>query len=723
MHLANAQGNPVFPGPAIERPTIARILPDLKTRDLRFYDVNGDLRQDLIANLSGQVMALDGMTLDSLFSFGRAESVVLGEDRLFLKDRRGGFYCYDFISGASPWSRDLDGLIRTEPVVHRGRLYDVTMTMDGGSLSARILCLDADSGETLWSQELGKGYSSFGINMVVNDRAVILPMPREPDRHVFDVFALDPGTGRILWRRDRSSVSKFMALDEEHLYGHLGRFVFGAIDLATGHLAWSYAYAASNPSMLPRSNLIILPDRVVTGSSRGGLMALTKSDGLLIWTRPSVRPYAMTAVGDMLHVGHGSGAGDSLMALSLHTGATHWQLPLTRRHPQRIVYQSGRLLLDSEYGVAVIADSASIAEVGSRGGGHRHVHPRRHNHDSLVKSPSPWYRKGARFRILCDGRPDSFPLSMDRGECTGSAARRRVCSGRATLVPPAKAKRLQASWAEAFRRSALPLIDEEVFAPLYCAGHGRPNRPVQTVLGVLLLKEMHGLTDAETLEQLEYNLQWHHALELTPEEAHLPQKTLHNFRVRLLAHDGGRPGFAVITDGIRQALGTKVYRQRLDSTHVMSNMAVLTRLGVFCETIRHLLKSLASKHPRLSKRVPAPLRRRYLKENGEATAYQDAPSGAGPRRLSVAARDLYRLHPLLAGTAAEALEAYALLQRLLAEQCDVTPEPQRPSEEEDDDGEGGVPVKLKAAEDVRSDSLQSPVRCRGDLQRPQGQGV
>ena len=341
-------------------------MPDLKTRDLRFYDVNGDLRQDLIANLSGQVMALDGMTLDSLFSFGRAESVVLGEDRLFLKDRRGGFYCYDFISGASPWSRDLDGLIRTEPVVHRGRLYDVTMTMDGGSLSARILCLDADSGETLWSQELGKGYSSFGINMVVNDRAVILPMPREPDRHVFDVFALDPGTGRILWRRDRSSVSKFMALDEEHLYGHLGRFVFGAIDLATGHLAWSYAYAASNPSMLPRSNLIILPDRVVTGSSRGGLMALTKSDGLLIWTRPSVRPYAMTAVGDMLHVGHGSGAGDSLMALSLHTGATHWQLPLTRRHPQRIVYQSGRLLLDSEYGVAVIADSASIAEVGSR---------------------------------------------------------------------------------------------------------------------------------------------------------------------------------------------------------------------------------------------------------------------------------------------------------------------------------------------------------------------
>ena len=291
------------------------------------------------------------------------------------------------------------------------------------------------------------------------------------------------------------------------------------------------------------------------------------------------------------------------------------------------------------------------------------------------------------------------------------------------LVPPAKAKRLQASWAEVFRLRALPLIDEDAFASLYCADQGRPNRPVQIVVGVLLLKEMHGLTDAAALEHLEYDLQWHHALELTPEEAHLAQKTLHNFRARLLAHDRGRQAFVAITNGIQQTLGTKVSRQRLDSTHVLSNMAVLTRLGLFCETIRHLLKTLASKHPRLSKRVPARLRRRYLKEDGEATAWQDAPSSAGPRRLSVAARDLYRLHQQLAGTAAEALESYALLQRLLAEQCEVTPEPQRPSEEEDDDGEGGVPVRLKAAEDVGSDSLQSPYDAEATYNARKGQGV
>ena len=59
---------------------------------------------------------------------------------------------------------------------------------------------------------------------------------------------------------------------------------------------------------------------------------------------------------------------------------------------------------------------------------------------------------------------------------------------------------------------------------MYCVDNGRPNRAVQTVLGVHLLKEMFNLTDDEALEQLEFNLLWHHALRLDIEETHLPQK-------------------------------------------------------------------------------------------------------------------------------------------------------------------------------------------------------
>lgn len=279
----------------------------------------------------------------------------------------------------------------------------------------------------------------------------------------------------------------------------------------------------------------------------------------------------------------------------------------------------------------------------------------------------------------------------------------------AFLFPEAKFRRLEKSWADMFQSRALPLIDENCFADMYCEDNGRPNRAVQTVLGVLLLKDMFNLTDEEALENLEFNLLWHHALRLTLEEAHLPQKTLHNFRRRLMTHDGGRVAFCETTDRIIQALGIRVGRQRLDSTHIMSNIATLTRLGLFCETIRLFLRVLRRRHPELSRLVPEELGRRYLNEEGEATSYEDARSDAGRQRLGVCARDLYRLVDKLRGTAAEVLEEYQLLERLLQEQCHMGKHGDgRAGDDDDDAGEGKVPIALKSPKEISPDSLQSP---------------
>ena len=121
------------------------------------------------------------------------------------------------------------------------------------------------------------------------------------------------------------------------------------------------------------------------------------------------------------------------------------------------------------------------------------------------------------------------------------------------LITPRKAELMRRSWAEVFRNGALVLIEEERFAPMYSPDMGRPNRAVQTVLGVLVLKEMFDLTDMEALEELEFNLLWHHAPRLEMEEAHLAQKTLHNFRVRLMEHRVGIASRA--GDRVRCGLG------------------------------------------------------------------------------------------------------------------------------------------------------------------------
>ena len=176
-----------------------------------------------------------------------------------------------------------------------------------------------------------------------------------------------------------------------------------------------------------------------------------------------------------------------------------------------------------------------------------------------------------------------------------------------------------------------------------------------------------------------------------------------------MQHDGGRLAFQETTDRIIQALGIRTGKQRLDSTHIMSNIATLTRLGLFCETMRLFLRALRWEHPELRPGVPEGLLGRYLKEEDEATHYEDARTGEGRRRLSVCARDLYRLVDRFHGTTAAQLEEYRLLERLLREQCHVGKHQDgRPGDDDDDAGECKVPVALKDPKQVSADSLQSP---------------
>jgi hypothetical protein len=257
---------------------------------------------------------------------------------------------------------------------------------------------------------------------------------------------------------------------------------------------------------------------------------------------------------------------------------------------------------------------------------------------------------------------------------------------------PVKRDRLEKTWAHQFHCQALGLIDESRFAKYFDADNGRPNKSIRLVIGVLVLKEVFDLTDAEALEELEWNMAWHHALDVGPEEAHSCQKTLHNYRTLLAGDDEGAGLFENTTARLIQAAGLRTERQRQDSTHIVSNIKLLTRLGLFVDTITPFLKALREEHPRLCAKVSAELSGRYLDREGY---FADARGSEAPRRLEQAALDVYWLvrtfggHPQVA-----AMESFELVARLYAEQC-VAP-----------DGEWVDRIELQ--ERPSSSSLQSP---------------
>lgn len=268
------------------------------------------------------------------------------------------------------------------------------------------------------------------------------------------------------------------------------------------------------------------------------------------------------------------------------------------------------------------------------------------------------------------------------------------------LIPPAKRQRLERSWAEAFRTRVLPLIDEEVFRGCFCADNGRPNKSIRLLVGLHLLKEADDLTDEQVLDALEFNIQWQHALGVQPADAHVAEKTLHNFRRKLIDNARAQEVFRQLTAALMVADGLSAVRQRLDSTHVISNIAVLTRLGLFTETVTNFLRELRKNAPEKLANLDEGYVKRYLDRDGY---FADAKREQAQRRLPVVARDLYALvHAFEADNDTRAWESYTLLVRLLADQCDVVVGDTSP------EGPVNVTVNVKEGKEVAGTSLQSP---------------
>jgi len=244
-------------------------------------------------------------------------------------------------------------------------------------------------------------------------------------------------------------------------------------------------------------------------------------------------------------------------------------------------------------------------------------------------------------------------------------------------LPEPMYQRLKATWADVFLQVVMPLLlkAEHDFADLYCSNNGAPNTPVALLLGILVLKDMFDLTDEETLEHLEYNLLWQHALATRFEDAHICRKTLHNFRVKLLQSGKHRPLFTSLTKQIIERFSLKIGRQRLDSTHIIGKMKLVGRLGLFVQTIEQFLfklKRMGQKNADIAKLVqelPAPFHQRYLAREGY---FGDARSSQAPRRLQTCAQDIWLLLQLFANdpTISE-LKQFKTLKRLFNEQCEV----------------------------------------------------
>jgi len=170
-------------------------------------------------------------------------------------------------------------------------------------------------------------------------------------------------------------------------------------------------------------------------------------------------------------------------------------------------------------------------------------------------------------------------------------------------------RRLEASWAEGFRRAVMPelLSAEDSFSILYADG-GRPNWSVARLLGVCLLQQLQNHSDQEALDALSFDARWQHALDIAGDDAYLSRRSLVEFRRRLVDKDPDGSLLRGVFDRVLSAgiegLNLETSEQRLDSTIVASNIRAHGRLSLVRETLRVFIRSLdGGQRQRLPKEV------------------------------------------------------------------------------------------------------------------------
>jgi hypothetical protein len=278
---------------------------------------------------------------------------------------------------------------------------------------------------------------------------------------------------------------------------------------------------------------------------------------------------------------------------------------------------------------------------------------------------------------------------------------------------------LDESWSGIFRSKILPILPAEKLISNYKEDFGRPGKELYSSLGVLLLQQMHDLTDSETVEQFSFNIQWHYALNITNDSdasGYMCEKTLWNFRKVVTDMGIDSELFELITGKLADEFNVDTENQRLDSVHIRSNMKNLGRIGLFTTTIRKFLVNLKRHHCDLFKSLSPHLIDTYLSKDPLAVFSKIKPSES-KHNLKQVSQDMFEIYKHFSGNGSvESMTSYKLLSRVLNDHCNIS------SKKQEGEGKGKEEITLTAAKSISGGSLQNPSDPTAGYSAHKGQG-
>jgi hypothetical protein len=233
-------------------------------------------------------------------------------------------------------------------------------------------------------------------------------------------------------------------------------------------------------------------------------------------------------------------------------------------------------------------------------------------------------------------------------------------------------ERLLDGWFGVFRHVILELMPVDSIAGHFDPQMGRPTKELYSMAGLVFIMEFKNWTKEEALDAYRFHLDIQYSLNLEPVAHDISLRTLERYLNYFEEDNLAKTIMSDITVELVDLLGIRIDQQRLDSTHIFSDMASFGRTRMMGVTIKRFLTQVKRRNREDYHALPDPLRQRYTSSVHQL--FGNTEKDRESRRLlrQQVAEDMY----YLVGHFAElpdygGFNTYKIMERIFYEQCEV----------------------------------------------------
>lgn len=260
-------------------------------------------------------------------------------------------------------------------------------------------------------------------------------------------------------------------------------------------------------------------------------------------------------------------------------------------------------------------------------------------------------------------------------------------------------------WQGLFRHVLLELMPVEALGRSFSPALGRPTKELYSMAGLLVIKAFMDWTEEETLCAYRFHLDLHYALNLAPKAEDLSLRTLQRYERLFAENDLAGSVMHEVTTTLVRECGIRIDQQRLDSTHVFSDMASFGRTRMMGVTVKRFLIQV-KRHDRIAYQgLDEELRQRYAPSVHKLFGCRGKDEAARRLQRQQVAEDMLELIGRFADNSTHnQWTTYKMLEQVFHEQCVVN--------------EAQVALKSKTGGDV----VQNPSDAEATYDGHKGQG-